>query len=439
MPPIRATFVGADKATYYVATVTPATSAAIYDWDLEPPADDPNCKDFEQLSLASATPNRAVWRHGECQHNAFEHNGTVRVQVRDGPWTCTAEYRGTETGPEGKDGPAPGPCTAPDRDGDGVVDPLDNCPGVANPGQVDSDGDGKGNACDDDDDNDGVPDVKDKCPLEKGTKNPKIGERLGCPEKNIFTGKPSPETKEGWTEIKYYTAKSAVVLGAVGSLALSPAGGALLALVWGSISVYADERANDPPDVAFGVVARRVAAPPIHVRPRPAMPAGVAAALNALLGNHAEYTAVSEAFLTSAERAQGAAKAGDDAALARQLAAAKKYALAAAKLATARPDLRARLQAALRAAHVRASVTKPQVVAFYVQVRKSGLPARLIKTLKQAGATAVEIDRLRQAVLLARKPTAGATYPDLLGSPELLRADRLDANAFRSYAAASTK
>ncbi len=41
----------------------------------------------------------------------------------------------------------PDECTA-DLDGDGVVDPLDNCPDVYNPDQVDSDGNGAGDACD---------------------------------------------------------------------------------------------------------------------------------------------------------------------------------------------------------------------------------------------------------------------------------------------------
>ena len=38
--------------------------------------------------------------------------------------------------------------TPPDADGDGVPDPLDNCPADANAGQADSDEDGPGDACD---------------------------------------------------------------------------------------------------------------------------------------------------------------------------------------------------------------------------------------------------------------------------------------------------
>jgi len=60
----------------------------------------------------------------------------------------------------------------PDVDGDGVPFGQDNCPGKANPSQLDTDADGKGNACDGDSDEDGVPElgpIHDNCP---GVPNP---------------------------------------------------------------------------------------------------------------------------------------------------------------------------------------------------------------------------------------------------------------------------
>lgn len=51
-----------------------------------------------------------------------------------------------------------------DADADGALDERDNCPGLANPGQLDADRDRKGDDCDPDDDNDGLADEADRCP-----------------------------------------------------------------------------------------------------------------------------------------------------------------------------------------------------------------------------------------------------------------------------------
>lgn len=53
---------------------------------------------------------------------------------------------------------------ARDRDDDGIVDALDNCPGAFNQEQANFDNDAWGDACDEDDDNDAIRDTVDICP-----------------------------------------------------------------------------------------------------------------------------------------------------------------------------------------------------------------------------------------------------------------------------------
>ncbi len=67
---------------------------------------------------------------------------------------------------------------APDADGDGIPDAVDDCPSVANPDQHDADGNGVGDACETtgDRDGDGVPDATDDCP---GVADPAQADRDG--------------------------------------------------------------------------------------------------------------------------------------------------------------------------------------------------------------------------------------------------------------------
>jgi len=68
---------------------------------------------------------------------------------------------------------------APDADGDGVVDGLDNCPSIFNLEQADLDGDDIGDACDQDDDGDGVADLSDAFPQDPTEWSDSDGDGIG--------------------------------------------------------------------------------------------------------------------------------------------------------------------------------------------------------------------------------------------------------------------
>lgn len=66
-----------------------------------------------------------------------------------------------------------------DKDGDGVVNALDNCDEIKNSNQRNHDGDSRGDVCDDDDDNDGVLDLNDAFPFDASESRDTDGDGIG--------------------------------------------------------------------------------------------------------------------------------------------------------------------------------------------------------------------------------------------------------------------
>ncbi len=90
-------------------------------------------------------------------------NGTYNFRVRNTP-TDTLGYHSSEATTT-SNRPRLVLVVRRDIDQDGILDSVDNCPGVANTSQSNNDGDAQGDACDSDDDNDGAADGADNCPL----------------------------------------------------------------------------------------------------------------------------------------------------------------------------------------------------------------------------------------------------------------------------------
>jgi hypothetical protein len=97
LSPVSATFVEAQRATFYTINVTDPNESATYSWRLQTPPGNPTCNNFHQLANQ---PNEAVWHHANtdgCTHNGTQHLGTVYVTITTAHWRCTASFFGTLT------------------------------------------------------------------------------------------------------------------------------------------------------------------------------------------------------------------------------------------------------------------------------------------------------------------------------------------------------
>jgi Zn-dependent metalloprotease len=133
------TSIGNDKmGQLYFATMTNLGSGAHF-------------IDSRNMTVAIADRWALEGTHGFTPFDACQvQNAFAAVELGDGDADCD----GTDDNVSGDD-----------TDGDYIPDGRDNCPHVANLGQVDTDGDGQGDACDTDSDGDTILDATDNCKL----------------------------------------------------------------------------------------------------------------------------------------------------------------------------------------------------------------------------------------------------------------------------------
>lgn len=157
-------------------------------------------------------------------------------------------------------------------------------------------------------------------------------------------------------------------------------------LVAAANGYYAGSKGIDPPDPNFTVIAQ----PQIPVLPpivaQPGITQAEADALNALNTNNIKVIAFAQAAITSMNRAQGAADAGDGVSEASQFQAEQSYSATLDTLITAEPSLLANLQNAWTAAGVGSVTVSPfDVLISEINVIDNGFPPSINQLLSQAG------------------------------------------------------
>ncbi len=182
---------------------------------------------------------------------------------------------------------------------------------------------------------------------------------------------------------------------------------------------------KDPPDSAFTTIAVPVTPPFSPVTVTNVGTQAAADAANALLGNLSAVVGLEGALLTSIERAQGAAAAGDAFWQTEQLRAAAGFATQLSGLYERQIALRQNARNGLQAAGFPSfSVMTSQVVAFQADLLLSGLPTFLTDALAATSLSGRSdaAQELQLALLSADPREAAGSFPEILTDPSVIGA-----------------
>jgi len=230
------------------------------------------------------------------------------------------------------------------------------------------------------------------------------------------------------------------VLGILGGPVLGLACGTMFAAGGATVALQArdfNEIADDPPDSNFKVIAQPITPSLPSITAQDGVPQELADAHNALMSNRLQIIGLSTALLTSIERAQGAANAGDASWETRQTEMAAQYASDVANLLSAQPALLANVEGAWESAGLPdLQFTTDDVRDFQAEVNANGLPASFQAVLSQLGADATDVEMIR-ADLLSKDPSEVASlgsFPGFMATPALITTLQGTAQAMNQFA-----
>src|SRR5215467_2278940 len=186
------------------------------------------------------------------------------------------------------------------------------------------------------------------------------------------------------------------------------------------LSGLLNQLALDPSDPNFTVIAQPVTPSFQQVVAGGSVTQGEADSINALLTNLTQSIGLAQATITSINRANGAADAGNSFWETQQLQAAAQYAQQLSSLLGTQPVLRANMVAALQAANFAPlHVSIFDALNFESNVSFSGLPAFLVNHLTSLGADAAAINQITQLAIVQDINAMAGTFASIISNPNV--------------------
>jgi hypothetical protein len=206
--------------------------------------------------------------------------------------------------------------------------------------------------------------------------------------------------------------------------------GVMAAILAGGSGYAAYVAAVDPSDPNFMVIAQPVIPTFTFLTAQPGVTQAEADGFNALMSNLAQETAYFRVLITSTNRAQGAADAGDALWETNQIQAALNYAGTIGSLFGAEPALLSTFQVALSSTGFNLTLTPSLVLQTEDVYAFSGIPPSDTTGLVQFGFTTAEIDQIRQILQVQDVNIVAGSFPGILTNSPLIAALQQGAQAF---------